>query len=85
MKEPEIRCPQCKWRPKMESRWCCNPGCQHEWHTFWTAGVCPGCAKAWITTMCLSCHALSLHKDWYHFPDEDEKAVEEDIVETADA
>lgn len=85
MKEPEIRCPKCGWRPTAESRWSCVPSCGTNWNTFWTAGMCPGCGKQWHHTQCPACHGRSPHKDWYHFPDEDEKTVEEDIVETADA
>lgn len=85
MKEPDIRCPACAWHPKAESRWVCLPACGTEWHTFWSAGVCPGCAHRWYRTQCLECGVASPHKDWYHFPEEDEKVVEEEITETAGA
>jgi len=55
---------------KRESRWSCLPTCGMEWNTFWTGGVCPGCGKHWLHTQCPECHQRSLHKDWYHFPDE---------------
>ena len=84
MKEPEIRCPRCVWRPQSESRWSCWPGCQAEWNTFWTAGVCPGCAKAWQTTVCLACAQISPHKDWYHFPVDEEKDEREPAAAKAD-
>ena len=64
MKEPQIYCPKCKWRPQPESRWVCLPACGTAWNTFWTAGVCPGCAHQWTWTDCLACHQPSLHKDW---------------------
>ena len=74
MKNPEIYCPKCEWRPKPESRWVCMPGCGAEWNTFWTGGVCPGCAHAWKWTDCLACGVTSLHRDWYHFPDQADHA-----------
>lgn len=76
MKEPEIRCPKCAWKPKPESRWLCTP-CGTEWNTFWTGGVCPGCGKAWRTTMCPACLKRSLHKDWYRFPDDEDESLKE--------
>ena len=39
MKEPEIYCPKCQWRPRAENRWACVPSCGIEWNTFWTGGV----------------------------------------------
>lgn len=69
-----IRCPQCKWQPKKTSRWYCSSagapefffgGCGAVWNTFDTRGKCPGCAHQWRWTTCLSCHANSLHEDWY--------------------
>jgi hypothetical protein len=48
----------------------CVPGCGTSWNTFWTHAVCPGCSHQWQHTQCLACHALSPHKDWYHWPDE---------------
>jgi len=69
-----IRCPQCAWQPRSESRWVCfrSPGpeppfdgCGTHWNTFSTRGRCPGCAHQWQWTMCLSCNAWSLHEDWY--------------------
>ena len=68
-REPEIYCPRCKWRPTAESRWSCVPSCGASWNTFWTGGVCPSCNYRWMKTQCLSCHEVSLHKDWYHHPD----------------
>ncbi len=68
MKHPEIRCPQCAWRPKPESRWSCTPSCGTEWNTFWTGGVCPGCGHAWEKTQCLACQEISPHRKWYHYP-----------------
>lgn len=85
MKEPEIRCPKCGWRPKTESRWQCVPGCGTHWNTFWTGGVCPGCSFRWEHTQCLSCKQVSPHKDWYHFPDEDEADRAEGRAEKAGA
>lgn len=69
MREPEIYCPRCKWKPRAESRWHCLPGCDTVWNTFWTGGVCPGCAHHWQHTQCLACLEISPHKDWYHYPD----------------
>ena len=85
MKEPIIRCPKCEWRPKAESRWQCEPRCGTLWNTFWTGGVCPGCGKRWLHTQCPECHARSLHKDWYHFPEEEDESLKEEKTEKADA
>ena len=60
-----IRCPRCGWQPQKSDRWLCSPGCEHSWNTFETAGICPGCAKSWRETACLSCHQWSPHDDWY--------------------
>jgi predicted amidophosphoribosyltransferase len=61
-----IRCPLCGWQPEKKDRWMCWPGgCQHEWNTFETAGVCPACAKQWHSTACLRCQQWSPHEDWY--------------------
>lgn len=68
-REPEIYCPECRWRPQAESRWYCMPSCGACWNTFWTGGVCPSCHYRWRKTQCLSCGEISLHKDWYHYPD----------------
>jgi hypothetical protein len=85
MKEPEIYCPQCKWRPVAESRWSCVPSCGTLWNTFWTGGVCPDCGIRWEKTQCPACGKLSPHKDWYHWPDGREPADEEarEVRETA--
>lgn len=89
MKQPVIHCPQCTWRPKAESRWMCVPRCGVEWNTFWTGGVCPGCAHHWEKTQCLDCGVISPHKNWYHYPADEEQREEqretERTPETADA
>ncbi len=84
-KEPEIRCPKCAWRPRPESRWSCLPTCGTQWNTFWTGGVCPGCGKAWRTTMCLDCLKRSPHKDWYRFPEGEDAGLHERVVDKAEA
>jgi hypothetical protein len=68
MEKTEIFCPQCAWRPQAEDRWECVPSCGTVWNTFWTRGVCPGCAVQWPATQCLACHVYSPHKAWYHAP-----------------
>jgi len=68
----EIYCPHCACRPQPEDRWECTPGCGTLWNTFWTGAVCPGCGQRWPDTECLACGEVSLHEDWYHYPDEDE-------------
>lgn len=73
MAEPKIFCPQCKYRPVAEDRWDCSPGCSASWHTFWTGGVCPGCAHQWELTQCPACAVRSPHKAWYHWPAGDER------------
>jgi hypothetical protein len=69
MKSFEIYCPKCGWRPGPEDRWMCTPQCGTVWNTFWTRGLCPGCAKVWQETQCLQCGEHSPHKQWYHVPD----------------
>lgn len=66
--EPEIYCPHCKYRPRLDDRWECMPSCGTVWHTFWTGGVCPGCQYHWEKTQCPACNKLSPHKAWYHYP-----------------
>ncbi|OGA95095.1 MAG: hypothetical protein A3G27_19990 [Betaproteobacteria bacterium RIFCSPLOWO2_12_FULL_66_14] len=75
-KDPEIYCPECRYRPRPEDRWQCVPSCGTTWHTFWTGGVCPGCGYRWTTTQCPACSELSPHQDWYHYP-EGERSFEE--------
>jgi hypothetical protein len=65
----KIRCPLCQWQPQKSDRWLCEPGCQHCWNTFETAGICPGCTKHWDQTACLRCQQWSPHEDWYEKPD----------------
>ena len=69
-----VRCPHCAWEPAEWSRWTCvdtehpeffRGGCGTVWHTFQTAGCCPGCDHHWIWTACLQCANWSLHEDWY--------------------
>lgn len=77
-KEPtdfsHIRCPHCRWQPKVSSRWFCSDcdfpefyynGCETAWNTFETRGKCPGCQHIWRWTSCLACSQWSLHEDWY--------------------
>jgi hypothetical protein len=64
-----IYCPECGYRPKAEDRWACLPSCGTVWHTFWTGGVCPGCAHQWLETQCPACNKTSPHRHWYHYPD----------------
>lgn len=68
----------------MSSRWLCSPrmgGCGHVWNTFLTGGLCPKCSCAWEITACLSCKQFSLHKDWYHDPDDSKRERTEQAVE----
>lgn len=80
----KIYCPKCKWKPKVNSRWICDPGCHHVWNTFDTFGKCPGCAYVWRETECLSCHIMSPHHEWYH-DDGDTKRNIEKMLEHEDA
>ena len=68
MNEPRIWCPSCAWRPRAADRWICAPGCGTHWNTFWTGGVCPGCARRWRVTQCIACQRVAPHMDWYHWP-----------------
>lgn len=72
-RQARIQCPLCAWQPRADSRWRCTPGepgsgCGTVWHTFWTAGCCPGCGHYWTMTQCLACKRASPHERWYHFP-----------------
>jgi hypothetical protein len=66
----EIYCPKCEWHPTDADRWMCRPGCDTIWNTFLTRGLCPGCGRRWSVTQCHRCLAVSLHEDWYHYPEE---------------
>jgi hypothetical protein len=68
----EIFCPKCQWRPTAEDRWFCVPSCGTVWNTFWTRGVCPGCAVKWPQTQCFRCDQFSPHEAWYHYPPQTE-------------
>ena len=81
--EAEIYCPRCEWRPTAADRWVCAPGCGCVWNTFWTRALCPGCAHQWIDTACLACTVMSLHEDWYHYPDGE--PLEEERVATTES
>jgi hypothetical protein len=73
MREPDIHCPECSWRPAGEDLWQCTRNeCNTVWNTFWTRGVCPGCSYQWRNTQCLACNAFSPHEHWYHYPDPDD-------------
>jgi len=68
MENFDIHCPRCAWRPQAEDRWMCTPECATVWNTFWTRGLCPGCAHQWHLTQCLACREHSPHRHWYHVP-----------------
>lgn len=86
MSEPEIYCPECKWRPGPSDLWVCSRNDYGTvWNTFWTGGVCPGCAYQWRNTSCLSCDAFPSHKSWYHYPPPPEcEVVEKDLEVVSD-
>ena len=70
MAEPLIRCPHYSWEPAAEDRWeCTRTACGTSWNTFWTRGVCPGCAYQWRNTQCFACAEFSPHEAWYQTPD----------------
>lgn len=80
--EPEIYCPKCRYVPKVDDRWECAPtGCGTKWNTFWTRGLCPGCARQWDKTQCPQCHKTSLHKAWYHLPVKKRAKVEREAAQ----
>jgi hypothetical protein len=81
----EIYCPVCEWRPTSEDRWECMPSCGTIWNTFWTRGVCPGCAYKWSKTQCFACGELSPHEAWYHYPPEPASSQAESSVAVANA
>jgi len=85
-RQPQIYCPRCEYRPTPEDRWSCWPHCGTTWHTFWTGGVCPGCAYAWPETQCPACDVFSPHKSWYHYPDGEKQSKDRktDIPETVE-
>jgi hypothetical protein len=60
---PGIRCPKCRWKPRTEYRWSCK--CEHQWNTFDTRGLCPGCGYQWESTACPQCGEMSPHSEWY--------------------
>jgi hypothetical protein len=74
-----IRCPKCQWQPSRGDQWMCvsqgapeyfEAGCGTAWHTFDTAGVCPGCQHQWHWTSCFGCHQWSPHEEWYEEEDQ---------------
>jgi hypothetical protein len=71
-RERQIRCPKCEYAPRPEDRWECIPRCATLWHTFWTAGVCPGCGLQWPLTQCPQCGQVSPHRQWYREPEASE-------------
>lgn len=75
--EADIYCPKCRWRPSAEDRWECMPSCGTVWNTFWTRGVCPGCAYQWQETQCHVCQRLSPHEQWYHYREPAEVVAKE--------
>jgi hypothetical protein len=80
----KIRCPACSYKPRPEDRWACTAECGTVWHTFWTGGVCPGCAHPWKTTQCPACDKVSPHRAWYHLPsDESARRREADTLSTS--
>jgi hypothetical protein len=79
-KQPEIYCPACAYRPRPDDRWACIPSCGTSWHTFWTAGVCPGCGHFWQKTQCPACGVLSPHKAWYYLPTDEPVRTEDEIA-----
>jgi hypothetical protein len=60
---PGIRCPKCEWKPRARVLWSCK--CGHQWNTFDTRGLCPGCGYQWEITACFQCRAESSHREWY--------------------
>ena len=71
-RERQIRCPKCGYAPRPDDRWACIPRCATLWHTFWTAGVCPGCGLHWPLTQCPQCGQISPHRQWYREPEPSE-------------
>ena len=71
-RERKIRCPKCEYAPRADDRWACIPRCATLWHTFWTAGVCPGCGLQWPLTQCPACGQVSPHRQWYREPEPSE-------------
>jgi len=39
--EPQIYCPQCRYRPQAEDRWWCVPSCGTVWHISGPAAFVP--------------------------------------------
>jgi hypothetical protein len=81
--QAQILCPKCGWRPSAEDRWECTPRCGTVWNTFWTRGVCPGCAVTWPQTQCHECQQFSPHEAWYHHPPKLDEDIESPIEEVA--
>jgi hypothetical protein len=76
-RQPDILCPACGYKPRLEDRWSCLPECGTVWHTFWTGGVCPGCTRQWQTTQCPACEKVSPHRAWYRLPSDEPEARRE--------
>jgi len=75
MREKQIRCPNCAYRPRLGDRWSCVPRCGTLFDTFATGGRCPGCGHLWLETQCPACARWSPHEDWYVDPQADRVMV----------
>jgi hypothetical protein len=80
-RERKIRCPKCDYKPQPEDRWACVPRCATFWHTFWTAGVCPGCGLQWPLTQCPHCGQISPHRQWYLEPEPEAEPERKEVLE----
>jgi hypothetical protein len=80
MSEIIIRCPKCEWEPDGHPHWYCDK-CRHVWNTFETGGKCPVCSYVHKETICIACHVISPHADWYEWGDlEGIEEVEKEVV-----
>ena len=59
-----IRCPLCTWEPDGRDYWGCEM-CGAIFDTFVTRAHCPECPNSWRETVCIRCHQMSSHDEWY--------------------
>jgi Zn-dependent protease len=62
-RRPGFACPSCRTAPPLGAFWKCGQ-CQQQFDTFETRGVCPYCASAYASTMCLDCGELHAMSEW---------------------
>ena len=80
--EPEIYCPKCEYHPVAEEPVGVCAKLRYYMAYVLDRWRCPGCGYQWLKTQCLACGEVSLHKEWYHYPDRHPDVEQERVLET---